>query len=224
MVLSPALKDRLGRVLTEQRRQERLRARGLNPRRKLLLVGPAGSGKTMSAAALTGELKLPLFTVLYDGLIGKLMGETASRLRLVFDAIGIQRGVYFFDEFDAIGAQRAAVNDVGEIRRVLNSFLQFLENDNGPGLIVAATTHPEPLDRALFRRFEDVITYDLPSTEIARGILENHLSTFERTAIDWQPVLEAASGVSQAEIARAADGAAKIAVLGELRAEPCQGC
>lgn len=214
MVLTPALDERLGRVLTEQRQQERLRARGLSPRRKLLLVGPPGSGKTMSAAALAGELKLPLFTVLYDGLIGKLMGETASRLRLVFDAIAVQRGVYFFDEFDAIGAQRAGPNDVGEIRRVLNSFLQFLENDDGPSLIVAATNHPELLDKALFRRFDDVIVYDLPTSEIAQGILENHLSTFDRAGVEWGPILDATRGLSQAEIARAADEAAKVAVLG----------
>jgi SpoVK/Ycf46/Vps4 family AAA+-type ATPase len=214
MVLPPPLKERLGRVLTEQRQQERLRARGLGPRRKLLLVGPPGSGKTMSAAALAGELKLPLFTVLYDGLMGKLLGETATRLRLVFDAIALQRGVYFFDEFDAIGAQRAGPNDVGEIRRVLNSFLQFLENDEGPSLIVAATNHPELLDKALFRRFDDVIAYDLPTLEVTRGILENHLATFDRGAIEWDPVLDAASGLSQAEIARAADEAAKVAVLG----------
>ena len=214
MVLAPELEARLRRVLTEQRQQERLRARGLSPRRKLLLVGPSGSGKTMTAAALAGELKLPLFTILYDGLIGKLMGETASRLRLVFDAIAVQRGVYFFDEFDAIGAQRAGPNDVGEIRRVLNSFLQFLENDDGPSLIIAATNHPELLDKALFRRFDDVITYGLPDLEIARGILELHLATFKLKAVDWQQVLEAAIGLSQAELARAADEAAKSAVLG----------
>jgi ATPase family protein associated with various cellular activities (AAA) len=126
MVLGAELHERLARVITEQRQQERLRARGLAPRRKLLLVGPPGSGKTMTASALAGELKLPLFTVLYDGLIGKLMGETATRLRLVFDAIAVQRGVYFFDEFDAIGSQRSGPNDVGEIRRVLNSLLHFL--------------------------------------------------------------------------------------------------
>lgn len=213
MVLPEALKTRLNRVITEQRQQESLRGRGLSPRRKLLLVGPPGSGKTMSAAALAGELKLPLFTVVYDGLMGKLMGETASRLRLVFDAVGMQRGVYFFDEFDAIGAQRAGQNDVGEIRRVLNSFLQFLENDDGPSLIVAATNHPELLDRALFRRFDDVITYDLPTPEIARGIVKNRLSTFSLKAVEWSGVLDATAGLSQAEIARAADEAAKGAVL-----------
>ncbi|MFC1456505.1 MULTISPECIES: AAA family ATPase [Microvirga] len=213
MVLAPDLHAKLERVIKEQRQQERLRAHGLSPRRKLLLVGPPGSGKTMSAAALAGELKLPLFTVLYDGLIGKLMGETATRLRLVFDAIGLQRGVYFFDEFDAIGAQRAGQNDVGEIRRVLNSFLQFLENDDGPSLIIAATNHPELLDRALFRRFDDVITYDLPTPDIACGIVENRLSTFSLKTVEWSGVLEAMAGLSQAEIARAADEAAKGAVL-----------
>jgi SpoVK/Ycf46/Vps4 family AAA+-type ATPase len=215
MVLTPDLHERLGRVLTEQRQQARLRGRGLEPRRKLLLVGPPGSGKTMTAAALAGELKLPLFTVLYDGLIGKLMGETASRLRLVFDAISVQRGVYFFDEFDAIGARRAVPNDVGEIRRVLNSFLQFLENDDSPSLIVAATNHPELLDKALFRRFDDVITYGLPDPEVVRGILEAHLASFKLEPLDWAPVLEAAHGLSQAEIARAADESAKVAVLGD---------
>jgi len=215
MVLSPELHDRLARVLTEQRQQERLRARGLRPRRKLLLVGPPGSGKTMTAAALAGELKLPLFTVLYEGLIGKLMGETATRLRLVFDAIAVQRGVYFFDEFDAIGSQRSGPNDVGEIRRVLNSFLQFLENDDGPSLIIAATNHPELLDKAVFRRFDDVITYGLPDPEIARGILKSHLTGFTLHRIDWSAVLEATKGLSQAEISRAADEAAKIAVLND---------
>ena len=214
MVLTAALEAQLARILREQRQQERLRARGLTPRRKLLLIGPPGSGKTMTAAALAGELKLPLFTVLYDGLIGKLMGETASRLRLVFDAIAVQRGVYFFDEFDAIGAQRAAQNDVGEIRRVLNSFLQFLENDDGHSLIIAATNHPKMLDKALFRRFDDVIRYDLPTPDIACGIIEARLATFKLLQISWPDVLEAASGLSQAELTRAADEAAKTAVLG----------
>lgn len=213
MVLKPELEERLARVLREQRQQERLRARGLAPRRKLLLVGPPGAGKTMTAAALAGELKLPLFTVLYDGLIGKLMGETATRLRLVFDAVAMQRGVYFFDEFDAIGAQRAGPNDVGEIRRVLNSFLQFLENDDGPSLIVAATNHPELLDKALYRRFDDVISYDLPDPSVVQGILEARLATFDLKPIEWAPVLESAAHLSQAEVARAADEAAKVAVL-----------
>ncbi len=215
MVLSADLETRLRRIITEQRQQRRLLERGLQPRRKILLIGPPGSGKTMTAAALAGELKLPLFTVLYDGLFGKLMGETASRLRLVFDAIAVQRGVYFFDEFDAIGGQRAGPNDVGEIRRVLNSFLLFLENDAGPSLIVAATNHPELLDKALYRRFDDVITYAPPGPEIVRGILQARLATFTLSDIDWKAVTDAAQHQSQADVARAADETAKEAVLKE---------
>lgn len=213
MVMGAELQGRLQRVLSEQRQRERLRSRGLGPRRKLLLVGPPGSGKTMTAAALAGELKLPLFTVLYDGLIGKMMGETASRLRLIFEAITTQRGVYFFDEFDAIGAQRASPNDVGEIRRVLNSFLQFLENDSSDSLIIAATNHPELLDRALFRRFDDVIQYGAPTPDIMQGIVQAHLATFETAGLEWASILNTAEGLSPAEIARAADEAAKASII-----------
>ena len=123
--------------------------------------------------------------------------------------------MYFFDEFDAIGSQRAGPNDVGEIRRVLNSFLQFLEKDDSRSLIIAATNHPELLDRALFRRFDEVITYQLPDETIVRGIVEAHLVTFRLDEIEWAKVVVAAAGLSQAEIARAADNAAKVAVLSE---------
>ena len=111
--------------------------------RKLLLVGPPGTGKTMTAAALAGELGLPLFSIRLDGLITKYMGETAAKLRLVFDAIQATRGVYLFDEFDALGGERSAKNDVGEIRRVLNSFLQFLEQDDSASIVMGATNHVE---------------------------------------------------------------------------------
>ena len=213
MVLPKELEQRLKRIVVEQRQRYRLREHGLSPRRKILLIGPPGSGKTMTAAALAGELSLPLFTVLFDALLTRFMGETASKLRLVFDAMASTRGVYFFDEFDAIGARRAERNDVGEIRRVLNSFLQFLENDDSDSLIIAATNHPELLDFALFRRFDDVIHYVLPDTSIARRIMQAHLSTFKTRNVDWHAAAEACSGMSQAEIARAADESAKRIVL-----------
>jgi SpoVK/Ycf46/Vps4 family AAA+-type ATPase len=114
-------------VLLEQRQQKRLREHSLSPRCKLLFLGPPGSGKTMTASALAGELHLPLFTIMLEGLITKFMGGTAAKLRLVFEAIRQTQGVYLFDEFDALGAHRSQSNEVGEIRRVLNSFLQLLE-------------------------------------------------------------------------------------------------
>ena len=213
MVLPDSISSRLQRVLHEQRQQESLRSHGLRPRRKLLLIGPPGTGKTMTAASLAGELRLPLFTVVLDGLITKFMGDTAGKLRLVFDAMNMTRGVYFFDEFDAIGAKRAERNDVGEIRRVLNSFLQFLEQDDSQGLIIAATNHPELLDRALFRRFDDVVEYALPDADIVQRILKARLTAFDTRGLVWDEAAEAAVGLSPAEVVRSAENAAKSVVL-----------
>jgi SpoVK/Ycf46/Vps4 family AAA+-type ATPase len=215
MILSDGMRSRLERVLGELRQQQSLREHGLLPRRKLLLVGPPGSGKTMTAGALAGELHLPLFTIVLDGLITKFMGETAAKLRTVFDAMHATRGVYFFDEFDAIGARRGERHDVGEIRRVLNSFLQFLEQDESLGLIIAATNHPELLDKALFRRFDDVIEYSLPDLQQAEALLRARLDRFDTRGLTWSEAAHQAVGLSQAEIARAADDAAKTTLLGK---------
>lgn len=150
MVLSEGILDKIRRVIEEYRHQDDIRAHGLSPRRKLLLYGPPGSGKTMTALALAGALHLPLFTIQLDALITKFMGETAAKLRLVFDQMRNVRGVYFFDEFDAIGAKRTRDNDVGEIRRVLNSFLQFIEDDKSTSVVIAATNRPGNFGQGAF--------------------------------------------------------------------------
>ena len=213
MILEESVYERLRRVLVEQRQQQKLTQHGLTPRRKLLLTGPPGVGKTMSASALAGELHLPLFTIVLDGLITKYMGETAVKLRVIFDAIAKTRGVYLFDEFDAIGAKRVSSNDVGEIRRVLNSFLQFLEQDTSNSLIVAATNHVELLDRALFRRFDDVIDYPLPTPQLAERTICARLPMLSLADVNWPPVIEAAKGLSYADLARACENVAKEAIL-----------
>ncbi len=213
MALTDALRARLERVLTEQRERDRLREHGFSPMRKLLLVGPPGTGKTMSAAALSGELGLPLFSIQLDALITKYMGETAAKLRLVFDAIQSTRGVYFFDEFDALGGERGSKNDVGEIRRVLNSFLQFLEQDESDSLVLGATNHVALLDRALFRRFDAVVEYGLPNAEIATRVMQGRLSLLDTSDIDWAAAARDAEGLSHAEIAMACEHAAKNAIL-----------
>ena len=213
MILAEPACRALHRVLTEYRQQDKLRGHGMSARRKLLLVGPPGSGKTMTAAALAGELKLPLLGVRLDGLITKFMGETAAKLRQVFDAMTATRGVYLFDEFDAIGGDRGRGNDVGEMRRVLNSFLQFLEADDSDSLILAATNHQEILDPALFRRFDDVIRYGLPEPEQIEQLIQNRLNSFDLRRVEWDAVRQAATGLSYAEVARASTEAAKAAVL-----------
>jgi SpoVK/Ycf46/Vps4 family AAA+-type ATPase len=217
LTLPEEISVRLRRVLHEQLHQQIIREHGLTPRRKLLLVGPPGSGKTMTASALAGELDVPLLTILLEGVITKFMGETATKLKLIFDAMGNTRGVYLFDEFDAIGSKRSSANDVGEIRRVLNSFLQFLEKDDSQAVIIAATNHPELLDKALFRRFDDVIEYHLPDRELARQILLRRLAAFDCQQLEWPTVLQNTENLSQADIARAGDDAAKEAVLKSTR-------
>jgi SpoVK/Ycf46/Vps4 family AAA+-type ATPase len=215
MVLPFDLEFSLKRILKEQKQRNRLSSYNLSPRRKILLVGPPGAGKTMTASALAGELQLPLFTVIYSSLFGKFMGETASRLKLIFDAMSLTRGVYFFDEFDALGGQRSNINDVGEVRRVLNSFLFFIENDDSDSLIIAATNHPDLLDQALFRRFDDVIKYTVPGDETIRRLIETHLLMFKTEYDDWESILDSSQGLSPAEIIRATDEAAKQAVLSD---------
>jgi SpoVK/Ycf46/Vps4 family AAA+-type ATPase len=213
MALDPAIRSRIDRVLTEQRQREKIVAHGLTPLRKLLLLGPPGTGKTMTAAALGGELSLPLFTIQLDGLITKYLGETAAKLRLIFEAIRQNRAIYLFDEFDALGGERAAKNEVGEIRRVLNSFLQFLEQDDSNSIIVAATNHPQILDKALFRRFDSVIEYRLPSEQITEGVMRARLALLDTAHVEWQNVLEAAKGLSHSDLTRACEHAAKNAIL-----------
>ena len=213
LVLSPLLGERLRQILLEQRQRDVLERHGLRPTRRLLLTGPPGTGKTSTAAVVAGELGLPLFVVRLDTIITKFMGETAARLRLIFDALAETRGVYFFDEVDALAGDRAAANDVGEIRRVLNSFLQFLEEDIPESIVIAATNHPRLLDAALFRRFDTIMDFTLPDDESKRAVIGNRLARFDVRAVDWSRVVAAAGGLSHAEVATAAEEAAKRAVL-----------
>ncbi len=213
LVIPLELKKRLDQVLLEQRQRDKIQAYNLTPRHKILLIGPPGTGKTLTARVLAGELQIPLFTIRLDTVITKFMGETAAKLRLIFDAIIQTRGVYLFDEFDALGSHRTADNDVGEIRRILNSFLQFMEEDCSGSVIVAATNHPTLLDRALFRRFDDVLEYQLPNAENIINLLTANLAQFDTTGVKWETLIKNTINLSHAEIVRAAQDAAKNAIL-----------
>ena len=219
MALEDDLKNRIEAVVREQRQRARIREFGLSPLRKLLLVGPPGTGKTMTASALAGELGIPLFSIQLDGLITKFMGETAAKLRLVFDAVQTTRGVYLFDEFDALGSQRGQANDVGEIRRVLNSFLSFLENDGSDSVVIGASNHAELLDRALFRRFDAILEYSLPTKEVAETIIRSRLCFLEAAGVEWDgstgEVIRECGSLSHAEITLACRQAAKNVILAE---------
>ena len=216
VILAPTLRDQLDDLLRQQRKRNQLREHGKLPSKSLLFVGPPGSGKTMAAEAIAGSLKLPLFVIRFDSLITRFMGETAAKMRLIFDEIYAYRGVYLFDEFDAVGGNRAATNDVAEMRRVLNSFLQFMEESSSTdSVIIGATNFPELLDHALLRRFDFVLEFLPPSENQIRQILKANLRPLKYPRIGWKSVVEAAAGLSQAEIARAAQDAVKNAILDE---------
>jgi SpoVK/Ycf46/Vps4 family AAA+-type ATPase len=213
MVLSKSVAQRVDRVLKEQRNHDTLSGHGLKPRRKLLLVGPPGTGKTLTASMLATELRLPLFVARFDSLITKFMGESASKLRLVFEALKTTRGVYLFDEFDSLGLQRGSQHDVAEMRRTLNMFLQLIEQDTSDSLIVAATNHGASLDDALFRRFDDVIRFELPDQKQIELLLENSLALLAPVDLDYASLARQSMGLSHSDIVRACSDAMKDAVL-----------
>jgi len=217
LIVADDMRNRIKRILREYRQQEKLKKHGMGNRRKALLAGPPGTGKTMTAAVLAGELHLPLHTILMDKLVTKFMGETSAKLRQIFDVIRKRRGVYLFDEFDAIGAERGRENDVGEMRRVLNSFLQFIEQDKSDSLIVAATNNPRILDQALFRRFDDVLYYHLPTRDEIQQLMENRLGKFRGKKLSLETAIKEAVTLSHAEITQACDDAIKEAILADRK-------
>jgi len=215
LVLPGDLRVRVERIMNEYRQQEKLKKHGMNNRRKILFTGPPGTGKTMTASVLASELHLPLCTVMMDKLVTKYMGETSTKLRQIFEIITENQAVYLFDEFDAIGSERSLDNDVGEMRRVLNSFLQFIEQDESKSLIVAATNNPKLLDHALFRRFDDVLHFKLPEESEIQRLILNRLGSFASRELSLQEIIKKSASLSHAEIARACDDSIKEAILND---------
>tara|TARA_R110000765_G_scaffold72256_1_gene140331 strand:+ start:517 stop:1467 length:951 start_codon:yes stop_codon:yes gene_type:complete len=212
LILSNEIREKLNRIITEYKERDKIQKFGLKNRRKILLSGIPGTGKTITASAIAGELKLPLYVIMMDKLMTKYMGETASKLRDVFNMMQSNRGVYLFDEFDAIGAERARDNEVGEMRRVLNAFLQFIEQDTSDSIILGATNNIKILDSALFRRFDDIITYSIPNPQEIEKLIQLKLSKFLGN-YNLSKVINAAKGLSHAEITNACNDALKEIIL-----------
>lgn len=213
LIISDELKERIVRILTEYKNRHKLHQYGLQNRQKILIEGPPGTGKTFTASVIASELQLPLYTVQVDKLVTKFMGETSVKLRQIFESADNNDGVYFFDEFDAIGADRSLDNEVGEMRRILNSFLQFIEQHSSGSLIIAATNNQKLLDQALFRRFDDVLHYSHPSRKEIKRILEYKLSIFQIGFSPSDSLIDMAHSLSQAELVRICDDAIKDAIL-----------
>ncbi len=216
LVLEKTLEERIQRILQEQRNLSRIKENNLRPRQRLLFTGPPGCGKTITASALAAELGLPLFVVRLDALLSRYLGESLAKLRLVFDTADTTRAVYLFDEFDSIGFTRETPNDVGEMRRVLNSFLVFIERLRSNSIVIAATNYGERLDKALFRRFDDLVEFGLPAPEQVRETIRRLLRNVEKERLTWPRIEQAAKGLSYAEITRACEEAIKEVLIHDL--------
>jgi len=213
IVLRSETRELILRLITENRSRARLEHFGVSPRRRLLFHGPPGCGKTLAAAVLAGEMGLPLMTVRFDALFSRFLGATAVQLRAIFGEMPRRPGVYLFDEFDAVAKARGDSQDVGEMNRVVTGFLQLVDADVSGSLLVAATNHVELLDRAVFRRFDVIVPFEMPTREQLVDLLGLRLRAVGLTQIEAEALAGRALGWSFADVVRACDDAIRTMAL-----------
>lgn len=214
MVLPADTEARFARIECEFAARERLGAYGLRSRKTVLLYGPPGCGKSLGAKRLAWNTGLPLMKVRFDALISSYFGESAVNLRSIFTAAKERACVLLIDECDFIARSRLNTRDIGEASRIVNSLLQLMEEYDAPGLLVATTNVESSLDAAIFRRFDDVFHIPLPGPTEVEKLLHTTLSAVQiAEPINWTMLVEQLTGASAAMVVKAAQDAAKAAVL-----------
>lgn len=214
MVLPAAIEERFARIESEYAARDRLRTYGLKPRKTILLYGPPGCGKSLGAKRLAWNVGLSLMKVRFDVLISSYFGESATNLRSIFLAAKERPCVLLLDECDFIARSRINSKDIGEASRIVNALLQLMEEYDAPGLLVATTNVESALDPALFRRFDDVFMVPLPGPTEIEKLLRMTLATVRLAeTISWPKLVEKLAGASAAMVVKAAQDAAKAAVL-----------
>jgi len=214
LVLTQQNQTALDELLQEHRREDVLRTYGMKPSSKLLFYGPPGCGKTLTAEVIAYELDMPLAIVRLDALVSSYLGETAANLRKVFDFISQHPLVALFDEFDALGKERADGSEHGELRRVVNAVLQMMDAYQGKSILIAATNHEYILDNAVWRRFDDIMEFPLPTAELLPQIIQLKLRGVRRQfESDSSELLSHFKGLSPADIERIARRAIKRMIL-----------
>jgi SpoVK/Ycf46/Vps4 family AAA+-type ATPase len=213
MVVSDEVNRQIAVTLQEFQSRRILQTALLSPRHKLLFYGPPGCGKTACAEAMASELGLPLLYTRFDAIISSYLGETAANLRQVFDYVANGSWVLFFDEFDAIGKSRDDRSEHGELKRVINSFLQLLDGLSADTLLIAATNHESLLDKALWRRFDDLVYFPLPTEEQIHLLLPLKLRGVRHKKVELKMFEPQMKGWSYADIERVCLEAIKISVL-----------
>jgi SpoVK/Ycf46/Vps4 family AAA+-type ATPase len=201
LLLPNHVRELFGEVHLEHRREDFLVNHGVAPRRTFLFVGPPGTGKTVTAEAVADEFGRPLATVNLSTVVSSLLGDTARNLAAIFAIAAQERYVVLFDEFDAIGKERAEGSDHGELRRVVTAFLQQLDAFVGQSILIAATNHPALLDLAVWRRFDEVVSFEAPQVHDIRALLRLKLRSIRREGgLDVDRVASACRGLTHAEV------------------------
>lgn len=213
VILSEENLDILQRVTLENRKQEVLEAHGLKPKSKLLFCGPPGCGKTLTAKVLSSVLGIPLVYVNLTAIFSSYLGETATNLKKVFDYIERGEWVVLFDEFDAIARDRNTPNEHGEVKRLVNSLLQLIDTSNSKSLFIAATNHEFLLDKAVWRRFDEVLFFAKPDLELRISLFTQYLSRIRYSAINLSDLASSLEDITGADIERICVDAIKSAIL-----------
>ena len=214
LILTQETKNKLERIIHEFKDADILATYNLTYKKKILLCGKPGTGKTFSVQTVSAILNIPLIYVRFDAIISSYLGETAGNLRKVFDFIENGIWIVLFDEFDIIGKNRDDNHEHGEIKRVVNNFLQMLDNFKGDSILFAATNHQNMLDSAIWRRFDAVIEYELPDEEMRKKLFESYLCSIKREkSISFDNAAKSSNGLSPADIKMIAVEAMKTAIL-----------
>jgi len=213
IILKDETQAQVNRILNEYRKSELLHVHGLLPKLRLLMCGPPGCGKSLCAEIIAAELHLPMLYTRFDAIVSSYLGETSANLRKVFEYARSGIWVVLFDEFDAIGRSRNDATEHGELKRVVNSFLQLLDNFQGKSLIIAATNYEGSLDHALWRRFDEIIFFERPSQSEIRALLTMKLKNFPQKEVSFSRTVKKLRGMTHAEVEWICLEAIKSAIL-----------
>ena len=214
LVVDDSTKDRLEYMVSENRQLGRLRSYGLVPKQKILLCGPPGTGKTMSARALSNVLDRPLVHVFFDAVISSFLGQTSTNLRKIFDFVENGQYVVLFDEFDVVGKKRDDAQELGEIKRIVNNFMQMVDGYSGSSVLIAATNHEHLLDAAIWRRFDEIIMYKMPDRDARKLLFQKYLGVLKRSSgVKSDILVDKTDGYSAADIAQICENALRRNVI-----------